>query len=437
MNPSSLAGHTIELLDRVVRSSLPSDRVVSDFYRERRYLGSHDRRWITEKLYGILRNFILLRDISGKCSQGSNPLNTFLSYEIGIASTSVDELNLNYSQLLDIYRMTGEKLGLEQMATCIANRLQEVKGNPSDASLLYSFPDFFSGLLPENIRPEAIPIMVALNREARVCIRVDLNKIRRDEVAGKFRKKGIETEPAVYSPMGLYLPRRINLNNEELYRDGLIEIQEEASQLVGLLLNPKAGEIIVDACAGAGGKSLEIAALSDGQARVYALDVDEARLRILRTRATRSGYTDISPIRIFEDGLGDAASLIGTADKVVVDAPCSGSGTIRRNPDKKFRLTKSVVEKYATHQETLLRRYADLVKVGGLLVYSTCSIFADENFGVVESFLAADARFVREDISLLLPESRISDLIENGFLAIYPHRHEMDGFFAAVMKRLS
>lgn len=279
--------------------------------------------------------------------------------------------------------------------------------------------------------------MVALNREARVCIRVDLNKIRRDEVAGKFKEKGIETEPAAYSPMGLYLPRRINLNNEELYRDGLIEVQEEASQLVGLLLNPKAGEIVVDSCAGAGGKSLEIAALSDGQARVYALDVDEARLRSLGMRAARSGYTNISSIRIFEDGLGDAASLIGTADKVVVDAPCSGSGTIRRNPDKKFRLTKSAVEKHASHQKTLLRRYADLVKVGGLLVYSTCSIFADENFGVVESFLASDARFVREDISLHLPEPNFSDLTENGFLAIYPHRHEMDGFFAAVMKRLS
>lgn len=437
MNPSSLAGHAIELLDRVVKSSLPSDRVVQDFYRERRYLGSHDRRWITERLYGIIRNFILLRDLCGKCGNASSPFHIFLAYELAIAATGTHELNENYSQLLESYKLSGEKLELDVLAACLTERLEEVKRNPSSVHLVYSFPDFFPELLPESVREEAVPIMVALNREARVCIRVDANRIQRDEVARIFSEKGIETKPGEYSPMALYLPKRINLNNEQLYRGGFIEIQEEASQLIGLMLNPHKNEIIVDACAGAGGKSLEIAALSAGESRIYALDVDEGRLGYLDTRARRSGYTDISPLRISGNSLDNAASLIGAADKVVVDAPCSGSGTIRRNPDKKFRLTRSAVREHAGYQETLLKRYAGLVKVGGLLVYSTCSIFSEENFGVIEAFLRTDGRFTREDVSLYLTEPKFSKLFEAGCLAIYPHRHDMDGFFAAVMKRVS
>ncbi len=437
MNPSSLAGHAIELLDRVVKSSLPSDRVVQDFYRERRYLGSHDRRWITGRIYGIIRNFILLRDICGNCGNASSPFHILLAYELTIAGTAMDELKENYSELLESYKMSGEKLELDVFAACLGERLEEVGGNPSRVHIVYSFPDFFPELLPESVRKEAVPIMIALNREARVCIRVDTNRIQRDRVARIFSEKGIETEPGEYSPMALYLPKRINLNNEQLYRDGFIEIQEEASQLIGLMLNPQKDEIIVDACAGAGGKSLELAALSAGESRIFALDVDEGRLGNLDTRARRSGYADISPLRVSGNAFDNAASLIDTADKVIVDAPCSGSGTIRRNPDKKFRLTRSAVHEHSGYQEMLLKRYAGLVKVGGILLYSTCSIFSEENFGVIEAFLRSDGRFIQEDVSSYLTEPKYSKLFGAGCLAIYPHRHDMDGFFAAVMKRVS
>lgn len=437
MNPSSLAGHTIELLERVVKSGLPSDRVIQDFYRERRYLGSHDRRWITDKLYGIIRNLILLREMASKCAEGSRPLHVFLAHEIAIAGMQADELEQAYPTLFESYRMSGENLQLETLAACFKNRFKEVEENFSETPLFFSFPDFFPELLPENVRGETISIMTALNREARVCIRVDTNRMSRDEAVRIFRENGIEAEPAEYSPLGLFLPKRINLNNERLYKDGTVEIQEESSQLIGLLVDPQKDETIVDACAGAGGKSLEIAALTGGQCRIYALDVDDVRLRNLGTRARRSGYTNISPVRVSDNTLGDAAQLAGAADKLVVDAPCSGSGTIRRNPDKKFRLTRIAVEKYAAYQKELLRRYSGLVKPGGLLIYSTCSIFSDENIGVVDSFLRSNAGFRRDDVSMYLTGEKFSELIENGFLVIYPHRHNMDGFFAAVMKRVS
>ncbi len=436
MNSSSLAGHTIELLDRVVKSSLPMDRVVQDFYREKRYLGSHDRRWINEKLYGIARNFILLRSLSGDCANGAKPLPVFLAHEIVVVRLEPDELAKEYGQLLDAYKMSGERLELEELATCFKNRLRELDERSARSPAVYSFPDFFPELLAEDVRGEAIPMMVALNHEARVCVRVDTNRIQRAEAAKVLEERGIETQQSRYSPMGLYLLKRTNLNNERLYKEGLIEIQEEASQLVGLLANPQKEEIIVDACAGAGGKSLEMASLSGGQSRIYALDVDEARLRNLGARANRGGYTNISRVKVSDDNLGEASSLTGLADKVIVDAPCTGSGTIRRNPDKKFRLTRSLVERQATYQRTLLDRYSDLVRVGGLFVYSTCSIFSAENFQVVESFLASDDRFRLDDVSHYLTGPEFSELTESGFLVIYPHRHDMDGFFTAVMRRV-
>lgn len=437
MNPSSLAGHTVELLERVVGSQLPSDRVIQDFYRERRYLGSHDRRWITEKTYDVIRNFIFLRELSRRCTGKSGPFDVFLAYEIAFAGLSGKDLESSYPLLFESYRMSGEKLDLHTLSECIGAEMNELKKNSQDTPLYFSFPDFFPSLLPENVRGELTPLMAALNREARVCVRVDTNRITRDEAARAFAGRGIETEPTRYSPLGLHLSRRVNLNNDPLYKEGLVEIQEEASQLIGLLVDPQTDETIVDACAGAGGKSLEIAALAAGRCRILALDVDKNRLRNLDLRAKRSGYADISPVRVTDGLLGEAERFAGAADKVVVDAPCTGSGTIRRNPDKKFRLTISAVEKHAEYQNALLERYSELVRVGGILVYSTCSMFADENFRVVESFLSSAAGFRREDVSRLLRGKEFAGLVEDGYLVTYPHRHDMDGFFAAVMRRVS
>lgn len=437
MNSSSLAGHTIELLEKVVRSRLPSDRVIQDFYRERRYLGSHDRRWITEHLYAIVRNFILFREISRLCIEHPHPVHVFLVGEIVSSGMKSEELERAYRALWESYQMSGLKMDLASFCDCVCGRFGEIKQSAGVDPLLYSFPDFFVEMLPEKIRGESVQLMIALNTEARVCIRVDTNRMLRDEVIRAFAEEGVKVEPARFSPVGVYLPKRINLNNNLLYRQGIIEVQEEASQLVGLLINPKKDEIIVDACAGAGGKSLEIAALSQGKCKVYSLDVDDSRLRNLATRTRRSGYESVLPIRVSDNDLGEASALVDTADKVVVDAPCSGSGTIRRNPDKKFRLTKESVEKYSHYQSTLLAKYADLVKVGGMLVYSTCSIFSDENSGVVDAFFDSDRRFVQEDVSRYLAGERFSTLIEDGRLVTYPHRHDMDGFFAVVMKRVN
>lgn len=437
MNSSSLAGHTVELLDSVVKSALPSDRVIQDFFRGRRYLGSHDRRWISDRIYDIIRNLLLLRTLSQRCAASISPLHVFLTREIIRGGMNAGQLESTYPALIESYRLSGKELDLIAWESCIKTGYDTLAKNHREDPLFYSFPDFFPALLPDSVGDELIPVMTALNHEAGVCIRVDINKMSREEVSLKFIGEGNPAEETEYSPLGLILSKRLNLNNDSLYRAGIIEVQEEASQLIGLLVSPQKDETIVDACAGAGGKSLEIAALAGGECRIFALDVDDARLRNLAARAGRSGYANITPIKVKEGNLGEAGKLIEAVDKVIVDVPCSGSGTIRRNPDKKFRITKELVAGYARYQKEILEQYAKLVRVGGILVYSTCSIFSDENISVVESFLESSGEFRREDAASYLPGEKFNRLVENGYLATYPHRHNMDGFFAAVMKRVS
>ncbi|HUI29281.1 MAG TPA: hypothetical protein VLX91_03615 [Candidatus Acidoferrales bacterium] len=433
MTLSSLAGHAVELLDKIVRSDPPADKIISEFYRQRRYLGSHDRRWITEKVYGIIRNFILLREIVEECSSGLKPLNVFLLYEILIAGMEPNEISNIYSQLLESYRLAGSEIDLESLLKCSARQLSALKDNEF---ALNSFPTFFRAVLPPSVKDECVQIMQALNHEARVCIRVDTSKISRDEAIDSFRIEGIETSPSYFSPLGLYLPGRINLNTVALYKNGAIEIQEEASQLVGLIVEPGKGEVVVDTCAGGGGKSLEFASLSGGMSEIHALDVDKERIDNLMVRAARSGYGNISSRVVSRESFDGIEELVGCADKVVIDAPCSGSGTIRRNPDKKFRLTRESVGKKAAYQKFLLEHYSQLVRVGGLLFYVTCSIFEEENRSVIKSFANSNRNFEFVEVSSILTEKKFSGLIEDGFLSIYPHRADMDGFFVAVMKRV-
>ncbi len=436
MNTSSLAGHAVELVDKIVKADLPADRIISDFYKQRKYLGSHDRRWITDRVYGIIRNFILLRKMDEESASDSKALNYFLLHEILIADLVPDEIRTNYSQLLESYKMSGNLIDVEKLSASSTQKLRELK-SVNNEFILNSFPDFFRDLLASSVKEECLPIMKALNHEAHVCVRVDTSKISRDDVMDLFKKGGVAVSPTSFSPLGIYLPKRINLNNNELYKNGMIEIQEEASQLVGLIVDPHKDEIMVDACAGGGGKSLELAALSGGLSKIYAFDINKERLDNLRTRISRSGYSNVSSRFIADEKFEGIEEFLNAADKVVVDAPCSGSGTIRRNPDKKFKLTKSLVEQHSNYQKRLLKHYSRLVKVGGLLFYVTCSIFEEENQSVVRSFVDMNPGFQIVDVSQLLNEPKFSNLIEDGFLSIYPHISQMDGFFVAMMKRVA
>jgi 16S rRNA (cytosine967-C5)-methyltransferase len=224
------------------------------------------------------------------------------------------------------------------------------------------------------------------------------------------------------------------LSKYPLFVDGSIEVQDEGSQLLGFLLQPRRGEMVADFCAGAGGKTLLLGALMRSQGRLYAFDVAERRLARLKPRLARSGLSNVHPVRIDSERDIKIRRLAGKLDRVLVDAPCSGLGTLRRNPDLKWRQTPGSIAEMSTKQAVILAAAATLVKPGGRLVYATCSLLEAENEEVVRSFLAGHPEFVTCSAQEVLATQGI--MIDCGErLRLLPHRHGTDAFYAAVMER--
>jgi 16S rRNA (cytosine967-C5)-methyltransferase len=237
-----------------------------------------------------------------------------------------------------------------------------------------------------------------------------------------------------YAPLGLRVFRKPALQNLPLFKDGAIEVQDEGSQVLSQIVGAKRGEMVVDFCAGAGGKTLALGALMRNTGRLYAFDVSEKRLAKLKPRMARSGLSNVHPVQIAHERDGKIKRLAGKIDRVLVDAPCSGLGTLRRNPDVKWRQQPSAVTEMHDKQLAILDGAARLLKGGGRLVYATCSLLAEENERVVEEFLAA-----RDDFELV-PRSKVRaeqkfELEMGDYLKLLPHKHQTDGFFAAVLQR--
>jgi 16S rRNA (cytosine967-C5)-methyltransferase len=217
-------------------------------------------------------------------------------------------------------------------------------------------------------------------------------------------------------------------------QDGTLEIQDEGSQLIGWLVAPKRTDMVADFCAGAGGKSLLLGALMRSHGRLYAFDVSERRLANLKPRLARSGLSNVHPQLIAHERDAKIKRLAGKLDRVLVDAPCTGFGTLRRNPDLKWRQTEADLAELTAKQAAILAAAASLVKPGGRLVYATCSVLPEENGDIVDGFLAAHPGFARIDAAAELARAGIA-LDTGPTLVLLPHRHACDGFFAAVLER--
>src|SRR5690242_16824013 len=250
----------------------------------------------------------------------------------------------------------------------------------------------------------------------------------------RLEKDGMRASATPYSPEGLRLEGKPAINRHPLFLEGGVEVQDESSQLLCHLVAPKRGEMVVDFCAGAGGKTLALGALMRSTGRLYAFDISPKRLAGLKPRLARSSLSNVHPQRI--EGANDARvkRLAGKIDRVLVDAPCSGLGTLRRNPDMKWRQTPQGVAELVEKQHAILAGAARLVKPGGRLVYATCSILDEENRGVAGRFLAGHAHFHLKPVGDVLEKERIALNMEE-YLELWPHVHGTDGFFAAVFER--
>jgi 16S rRNA (cytosine967-C5)-methyltransferase len=280
--------------------------------------------------------------------------------------------------------------------------------------------------------------VASLSQSAPLDLRVNLLKAKRDDVLAALQAAGIAGAPTPYSPWGIRVPGKPALNKLELFTRGDVEVQDEGSQLLALLTEAKRSEMVVDFCAGAGGKTLALGAMMRNTGRLYAFDVSAHRLDALKPRLARSGLSNVYPAAIANERDDRVKRLAGKIDRVLVDAPCSGLGTLRRNPDLKWRQSPQAVDELRAKQAAILHSAARLVKAGGRLVYATCSLLAAENEDITAAFTAEHGDFERVDAADVLSRQQVSDaarLVHDGALRLWPHRHGTDGFFAAVWLR--
>lgn len=402
------------VLSEVLIFSSPADSVLSRWFRENPKTGSQDRAFIAESVFGVLRRLRTLRELGA----GSSPRRLVLAFWFRYQGIKLDVL-LPYAKEDDDW-LTGLR-GFDSSAWTPAVKAE--------------WPDWLWDKLAEQYSEEKLlELARALQNSAGLDLRVNTQKMKRDTALESLGQEGIVATATPYSPLGLRLVDKLALNRHPLFLNGCLEVQDEGSQLLGLLVAPKRGEMIVDFCAGAGGKTLLLGNLMASTGRLYAFDVSEKRLSNFKPRLKRSGLSNVHPVLIAHESDTKVKRLAGKIDRVLVDAPCSGLGTLRRNPDLKWRQTPEAVAELLVKQASILDAASKLVKVGGRLVYATCSLLADENSRQVDQFLAQHPEFVVVSAAEELARQGIA-LDTGAYLELNPAIHGTDGFFAAIFER--
>lgn len=422
MRPSSLAGHALELIEILQRDQRPADKIIDTFFRQRRYLGSHDRRELAESVYGILRHLRLLQALVAKVKPNvaSHPAWLFAAYKLHIEKAT--------PETVQAYALPIAPIEITNLATLDFTDL-----GLDNLGLRTSFPDWLVTTLQRQLgESEAEHLLEALNQPPPLTIRVNTLKTTREACLAELRERGHECTPTKFSPDGIHLTKRTNLFGLDLFRDGWFELQDEGSQIISLLLDPKPNWRVADVCAGGGGKTLHLAALMKNRGEIFAFDVVPQRLENLRQRARRCGIHNIR-VQVLQPN-EFPAPLLGQMDAILIDAPCSGTGVFRRNPDAKWKITPELVQEMAAKQKQIITHYAPLLKPGGRLVYATCSLLAEENEEVVQSFLAEQSNFRPTAAAAILQRHQLAHLVNGGFIHLLPHQHGTDGFFAAVLE---
>jgi len=397
-----------------VRSfATPADNGLSTFFRANRHLGARDRSFIAEGVFAYLRRMRSLETLA----ETRDPHRLALAVLVRENGRSLRDLAPALSASDDIW------------LRAFKSRMH----NPLPPAVAHDLPDWLWDRLGEAYDDETRSALAhAWLSPAPMDLRVNTTKMARDAAIAGLASEGFDAAATPYSPLGIRVQGRPSI--DAWIADGRVEVQDEGSQLVGFVVAPRRNDMVVDFCAGAGGKTLLLGALMRSQGRLYAFDVSEARLAKLTPRLARSGLSNVHPQALANERDTKVKRLAGKIDRVLVDAPCTGFGTLRRNPDLKWRQPESAVAELSARQLAILTAASTLVKPGGRLVYATCSVLPDENERVVERFLAENAAFAMGDASAELARAGIP--LDTGVtLKLLPHVHHCDGFFAAVLAR--
>jgi 16S rRNA (cytosine967-C5)-methyltransferase len=419
MHPASLLDLCGELIVQVLKLDAPADGVVSGFFRAHRNLGPRERHTLAETAYAVLRRRLLFQHLAQDASGTPQRRLAILGW-------------MGADGFLQGALEAHERAWLERCRAVDVAALQD--------KLRHNLPDWLAGALREQLPEDQFwPLADALLQPAPLDLRVNTVKAKVEAVQRELADAGIEAQPTPYSPWGLRVHGKPALHKLGVFTRGEVEVQDEGSQLLALLTDARRGEMVVDFCAGAGGKTLALGAAMRSTGRLYAYDTSGHRLDAMKPRLARSGLSNVHPVQLAHERDERIKRMAGKIDRVLIDAPCSGLGTLRRNPDLKWRQSPKSVQELQAKQRAILDSAARLLKPGGRLVYATCSLLRAENEEVADAFEQQHMEsFAPLSAQELLAQSKATateDLASQGRLRLWPHRHGTDGFFAAVWQR--
>ncbi len=390
----------LEILQEVLNTQKPADNIVNQYLKDKKYIGSSDRRFITEEFWHIIRNF----------------------YKLSFEANSSSPRHLLLAYLKDKPELFEDsKYGLGALNKEDENVLSRLNQN--------EYPEWVEAEMPEWLYQKINNLSLAksLNQKAPADFRINIKS--QEMVLDKLKEEGLDFYKAPISPIGIRSDKRVVLGNCISYQEGIIEIQDQSSQIACILMDIKPTQKIVDYCAGAGGKALTLSYLLNNQGEIMAHDINRDRLENIKPRMSRLNAKNIWLIPQVNDT---------DFDVFIVDAPCSGTGTFRRSPDAKFRLTQSYIKHLNEIQKDILNKAKDKIKTGGKIIYMTCSVLKEENEDIINDFLKNNKSFKLENIK---------DVWDKKFETPYPSSNELmlnlnpltsdsDGFFISIIKKI-
>ena len=420
MHPKALLEACAALVAQVLRLDHPADAIVSRHFRENRSLGPRERATLAETAYAVLRRKLLYENLA---QSGSGPRERRLAI-LGFAGPR---------DFLESALSEQEKAWLDHCDAIDVASLPE--------RFRHNLPEWLAEPLKAQVGDEFWPLVAAMEHTAPLDLRVNALTDKREDVRRELELAGIHAKPTPYSPWGLRVEGKPALTKLDAFARGAVEVQDEGSQLLALLTDARRGQMVVDFCAGAGGKTLALGAAMRNTGRLYAFDVSAHRLDNLKPRLARSKLSNVHPAAIAHERDERIKRLAGKIDRVIVDAPCSGLGTLRRNPDLKWRQSPQAVAELTAKQGAILESAARLLKPGGHIVYATCSLLRAENEDIAAAFTAAHPGFRRLPVRELLEQAKVPEAAslcsaEGSDLRLWPHRHATDGFYAAAWEKV-
>lgn len=438
MHPKALLEACTELVRLTLKFEHPADAVVSKFFRDHRKtyaFGPRERATLAETVYNVLRHKLRFDHFS---PSGSGPKERRMAI-LGLAQYLKDHATAPQGKGKGgaDHPLSFVMAALNKQEAAWLEACEQVNVNDLMERHRHNLTEWLVAPLKAQVGDGFWPLVDSMNSAAPLDLRVNSFTDKREDVQHELKLAGIDAQPTPYSPWGLRIEGKPSLTKLDAFARGAVEVQDEGSQLLALLLDAKRGEMVVDFCAGAGGKTLAIGASMRSTGRLYAFDVSAHRLEALKPRLARSKLSNVYPSAIAHERDERVKRLTGKIDRVLVDAPCSGLGTLRRNPDLKWRQSPKDVAELTAKQTAILASAARMVKPGGRLVYATCSVLPEENEAIAQAFTEAHPNFVplsaAETLTALKVPNAASLCTTNGqFVRLWPHLHATDGFFAAV-----